>query len=293
MSVPGRAGSRPLPDFPSLLRRHAVRPNRRLGQNFLFDPATLDKVVTAAALTGDETVLEIGAGVGSLTCRLAAAAGRVIAVEIDRRLLPALEEAVQGIANIEIVQGDILSLDLEGLVAGRPYSVVANIPYQITSLLIRRLLETSQPPRCLVLTVQREVAERIVAQAGEMSLLALSVQLYGTPQVVARIPAGAFTPSPKVDSAILRVDVLARPRVASDRIETVFRVARLGFQQKRKQLRNALASGLDLPPAEVGQLLAEAGVAPQARAQELGWEDWSRLAEGLRRREGSTSSPSG
>ncbi len=177
MSPPGGEAQPRFPDFPSLLHRHGVRPDKRLGQHFLFDPAALHKVVAAAGLRGDETVLEVGAGVGSLTCRLAEAAGRVIAVEIDRRLIPLLQEAVRAFPNIQIVQGDVLSLDLEALVAGGSYLVVANIPYQITSQLIRWLLEARRPPRVLVLTIQREVAERVVAQAGEISLLALSVQM--------------------------------------------------------------------------------------------------------------------
>jgi len=291
MSLRGREAPQGLADFAGLLRRHGVHPDKRLGQHFLFDPAALHKVVAAAGLQGDETVLEVGAGVGSLTCRLGAAAGHVLAVEIDRRLIPALEEAVAGFTNVEILQCDVLSLDLETLVGRRPYLVVANIPYQITSQLIRWLLEAPRPPRALVLTIQREVAERIVAQAGEMSLLALSVQLYGSPRVMDRIPAGAFTPPPNVDSAILRVDVFAEPRVPSDRIAGVFLLARLGFNQKRKQLRNALSGGLHVPAQEIAAWLEEAGLQPQARAQELRWEDWSRLAEGVRRRQGLPAVP--
>jgi len=285
MSLPGRGAAPPrLPDFTALLRRHALRLDKRLGQHFLFDLSALDKVVSAAELHGNETVLEVGAGVGSLTCRLAASAGRVLAVEIDRRLLPALEEALTGFTNVDIIRGDILSLDLEPLVGGESYVVVANIPYQITSQLIRRLLEARRPPSALVLTIQREVAERIVASAGEMSLLALRVRRYGKARVMGRIPAGAFVPPPNVDSAVLRVDVLAEPRLPAGRIDDLFRLARLGFNQKRKQLRNALAGGLHIQASQIEGLLEEAGLPPRARAQELRWEDWDRLAQTARRR---------
>lgn len=266
------------PDFQGLLRKHGVRPDKRLGQHFLFEPAALERVVAAAELRGDEAVLEIGAGIGSLTYRLARTARRVLAVEVDRRLIPALEEAVASEGNVEIIPGDILSLDL-GVLLGEPlYYVVANIPYQITSLLIRRLLESPQPAKRLVLTVQREVAERVVAGTGQMSLLALSVQLYGEPRLAGTIPAGAFFPPPNVDSAILRVDVHPEPRLPRAMIPLFFRIARAGFSQRRKQLRNALAGGLGFQPQAVAAWLASSGVSPQSRAQELGLEDWERLA---------------
>jgi len=268
----------PWPDFRSLLRKHAVRPNKRLGQHFLFDPAALDRVIDAAGLTGDETVLEIGAGVGSLTWCLAHRAGRVVAVEIDRRLIAALNEVVASLPQVQVVQGDILTLDLASLVGETPYRVVANIPYTITSQLIRKLLEDRAPAARLVLTLQREVAERIVAEAGEMSLLALSVQLYGVPAIVGSIPAGAFYPPPKVDSSILRVDLHESPPVPRELVPAVFRLARAGFGQKRKKLRNALAAGMGTSPAEADELLERAGISPERRAQELTLEDWGRLA---------------
>lgn len=277
--APGEAGA-----FRALLRRHGIRPDRRLSQSFLFEPAALARIVAAAELRADQAVLEIGAGVGSLTRRLAAAAGRVVAIEVDRRLMAALREAVDGLDNVQVIEGDALALDLAGLAGGGEYAVVANIPYHITSLLIRRLLESEPPPRRLVLSVQREVAERVVAGQGAMSLLALGVQLYGAPRLAGVIPAGAFTPPPRVDSAVLVVDVHAQPRWTRAEVSAIFRVARAGFGQRRKQLRNALAAGLALPRAEAEALLAAADIEPAARAQELGLEAWRRLAraaEGL------------
>jgi 16S rRNA (adenine1518-N6/adenine1519-N6)-dimethyltransferase len=279
--TPEAALPEPWPDFRGLSRKYGIRPDKRLGQHFLFDPAALDRVIAAAGLTGAETVLEIGAGVGSLTWRLAHRAGRVVAVEIDRRLIAALNEVVAALPQVRVVQGDVLALDLVSLVGDGSYRVVANIPYSITSLLIRKLLEDRTPASRLVLTLQREVAERIVAAAGEMSLLALSVQLYGVPAIVGSIPAGAFYPPPKVDSSILRVDLHERLPLPRESVPALFRLARAGFSQKRKKLRNALAAGMAITPAEAGEWLERAGISPERRAQELGLEDWGRLAQAV------------
>ncbi len=260
-----------------LLRRYGLRPDKRLGQNFLVDTAALGRVVRAAELRPDETVLEIGAGLGTLTARLSASAKRVIAVEVDRRLIPVLEQEVGGCPNVEIVQGDALQIDLEAVTRGEAYVVVANIPYLITSALIRRLLEAGHPPGRLVLTLQAEVGERIVAGPGEMSLLALSVQVYGAPRLAARIPAGAFYPAPEVESVVLRIDRHPQALMPPDRVVAFFRLARAGFGQKRKMLRNAAAGGLAVEPSVVAGWMQAAGLPATARAQELSLEDWNRL----------------
>ncbi len=231
----------------------------------------------AAELRGDETVLEIGAGLGTLTARLSTSARRVIAIELDRRLIPVLAEQMEGCPNVEIVQGDALEIDLEAVTRGEAYVVVANIPYMITSALIRRLMEAGHPPGRLVLTLQAEVGERIVAGPGEMSLLALSVQVYGAPRLAARIPAGAFYPAPEVESVVLRVDRHPRARISPERMPAFFRVARAAFSQKRKMLRNATAGGLAVEPAVVAGWMRSAGLPASARAQELSLDDWDRL----------------
>ena len=262
-----------------LLRRYRLRPDKRLGQHFLVDAGALDRVVAAAGLQGTETVLEVGAGLGALTTRLAISAARVVAIEYDRRLLPPLREVLQGFENVELLTEDVLRVDLGELFGGQVYRVVANIPYQITSMLLRRFLDQGPAPDRLVLTVQKEVAERITSGPGEMSLLALGVQLYGVPTVVGGIAAASFLPPPDVDSAILRVDVHARPVVPPGLAEAIFRLARAGFQQRRKKLRNALAAGLRLAPADAEQRLAAAGIDPGARAETLSLLDWRKLAE--------------
>lgn len=283
---PSDASGSPQPNWKDLLRRHNIRPDRRLGQNFLFDQGSLQKVVSAADLTGEELVLEIGAGVGSLTRMLARTAGHVMAVEFDRRLLPALQEAVDGLPNVEIVAGDFLSMDLAELVDGTAYRVVANIPYNITSAVIRKLMEASSTPELVVLTVQEEVAKRIVAEPGEMSLLALSVQLYGEPSLEGHISRNAFFPSPEVDSAVLRIDLMPELPLRADQIDGLFELARAGFQQRRKQLRNSLAHGTDLVRDEVDELMEAAGISPKRRPQALSVEDWIELTRRVRAQRG-------
>jgi 16S rRNA (adenine1518-N6/adenine1519-N6)-dimethyltransferase len=268
----------PIPlNIPDLLRRYNLRPDKRLGQNFLVDQAALQRIIQAAEIEPGDTVLEIGPGLGSLTCLLAQYAQRVVAVEIDKQLIPALGEVVSGLDNVEIVTGDILAVDVGRLIDQPGYLVVANIPYYITSAVIRHLLETRQPPRRLTLTVQREVAERICATAGEMSLLSLSVQVYGKPFIAARIPAGAFYPAPKVDSAVVRVDLFPEPFIAAPLLKHFFRLAKAGFSQKRKTLRNALSGGMRWSSQQTQQVLEKAGIDPQRRAETLSLEEWQAL----------------
>jgi len=267
-------------DVPELLRRFGLRPDKSLGQNFLVDPVALERVVAAAQIQPLEAVLEVGPGLGSLTRLLAANARRVVAVELDAGLLPPLAHVLAPFPNVQVVQGDILTLDSAELMAGeRAYRVVANIPYYITSALIRHLLESRTPPKSLTLTVQREVAERISATPGDLSLLALSVQVYGAPVIAARIPAGAFYPVPKVDSAVVRVDLYEEPVISAPLLDLFFRLAKAGFSQKRKTLRNSLAGGMHWNTQETGELLQSTGIDPMRRAETLTLEEWGKLAE--------------
>ena len=194
-------------NIPSLLRQYGLHPHKGLGQNFLQDDQLLQKIVNAADLEPEDDVLEIGPGLGNLTRHLALAAHSVTAVELDQRLLPILNSTIAPYPNVRLVQGDILELNPAELMDVPGYIVVANIPYYITSAVIRHLLESQPCPRRIVLTVQQEVASRICTTPGNMSLLALSVQVYGRPSIVGHIPADAFYPSPKVDSSIVRLDI--------------------------------------------------------------------------------------
>lgn len=274
--------------IPSLLRRFNLRPKKSLGQNFLVDESALEKVAAAAELSPDDVVLEIGPGLGSLTRHLAEAAARVVAVELDQNLIPALEYVLENYNNVEIVYGDVLQLPISVYQLPSAYKVVANIPYYITSALLRHLLEgdVNAKPALIVLTMQREVAERLRAGPGEMSLLAVSVQFYSRPHVVARIPAGAFYPRPEVDSAVVRLDVRAQPAVAVRDVDEFFRVVKAGFSQKRKQLRNSLSAGLRLDPGAAEAALLQAGIDPKRRPETLTLDEWGALSEALHRAEG-------
>ncbi len=264
-----------------LLDGRGIAPKKSLGQSFLHDPHTLEKIVALAELPPGATVLEIGPGTGNLTRALARAAGRVIAVEVDDRLIPLLQDTFADQPHVEIVHGDILTLDLAGKLGDTPYILVANLPYYITSAILRHVFERMPRPQRIVVTVQREVAERLVAAPGDMSLLAVSVQFYGQPRIALRLSAGAFWPRPDVDSAVVRIDVHERPPVDVPDEALFFRVVRAGFGQKRKQLRNAISAGLGLDKAAADALLQAAGIDPQRRAETLSLEEWAALARAV------------
>jgi 16S rRNA (adenine1518-N6/adenine1519-N6)-dimethyltransferase len=263
----------------ALLRAHGLSPKKSLGQNFLSDPNVLEQIVQAAEIPPESSVLEVGPGLGSLTRYLAQSARRVVAVELDALFIPILEDVLHETPNVEVVHGDILKLDPAQLMDEDRYLVVANIPYYITSNLIRHLLESPLKPERMVLTIQHEVAERITAEPGDMSLLALSVQVYGKPKVVARIPAEAFYPSPNVDSSVVRVDLYPEPRIPDAQLNDFFRLAKSGFGQKRKTLRNSLSAGLSWSGERTAELLQASGIDPQRRAETLSIEDWRQLTE--------------
>jgi 16S rRNA (adenine1518-N6/adenine1519-N6)-dimethyltransferase len=262
----------------SLLDQYEIQPKKSLGQNFLHDPGALEKIVALADLNPEDTVLEIGPGTGALTRFLARAARKVIAVEVDDRLKPVLDSELSQYPNVWVIYQDILTIDVAGLLRPNPYVVVANLPYYITSAILRHLLESSYRPRRLLLTVQQEVAERLVARPDDMSLLSVSVQFYGAARIVNKLKPAAFWPRPDVDSAVVRIDVYDQPPVAVPDEQTFFRVVRAGFSQKRKQLKNALGGGLGLPHQQAAQLLEQAGIDPRRRAETLSLEEWAGLS---------------
>jgi len=261
----------------AMMRDYGIRPKKGLGQNFLIDENYLRKIAETALASEDVEVLEIGAGMGNLTRHLAASARRVTAIELDEQLIPILRKVLRGHHNVRVVQGDILETDLTELVDAAGYVVAANIPYYITSALIRYLLESPLKPSMLVLTIQREVAQRICARAGKLSLLALGVQVYGLPQIAFKIPADAFFPVPNVDSAVLTVDLYTEPLISSEKIDLFFMLAKTAFTQKRKMLHNSLAGVPGIRKEEAGTLLSKAGIDPERRAQTLTIKEWERL----------------
>jgi 16S rRNA (adenine1518-N6/adenine1519-N6)-dimethyltransferase len=262
----------------------SFHPKKSLGQNFLVDDTYLARIVGAADLAPTDCVLEIGPGQGVLTQALAAQAARIVAVELDDRLIAPLQARFAAQPQVQIVHGDILELEPGALMAqpGAPsaYKVVANLPYYITSAVLRHLLETASPPSLAIVLVQWEVAQRICAEPGDLSLLAVSVQYYARPQLVSRVPAGAFRPVPKVDSAIMRLDVLPTPAVQTPPAG-FFAVVRAGFGQRRKQLANSLTAGLSLSKERIIAALLAAGIAPTRRAETLSLAEWDRLCQVL------------
>lgn len=272
----------PALDAVGLLKRHNLRADKALGQNFLQDHAALEKIVRAADIQADDQVLEIGPGLGSLTRYLAVTARKVTAVELDPDLLGPLGVILKPYQNVRVVQGDILDLKISELIDQPDYIVAANIPYNITSAIIRHLLEGDVKPRRVVLTIQKEVAERICAQAGDMSLLALSVQVYGKPSIAAKIPAGSFYPVPNVDSAILRIDIHKEPLIPHELLKTFFRLIKAGFSQKRKTLRNSLSAGLNISAQQAVDILTAAQIDFMRRAETLSMEEWKRLCKQIK-----------
>jgi 16S rRNA (adenine1518-N6/adenine1519-N6)-dimethyltransferase len=269
-------------DIPDLLRRFDIQPRKSLGQNFLADHNALLKIVRDAEVDPDDEVLEIGAGLGSLTRILAVNAKKVVAVEIDRTLFDALKFVTQAYQNVQLVHGDILQVRMRDLMHRDGYKVVANIPYYITSAVIRHLLEAEMKPQRLVLTMQREVAERIINADQKMSLLSLSVQVYGQARIASHIPADCFLPKPKVDSSVLIIDIYKEPKLSQQEIKRLFDLAHAAFNQKRKMLRSSLKSILGGKAQDITGVLEEAGIDPQSRPEVLSLGDWIDLVQAVK-----------
>jgi 16S rRNA (adenine1518-N6/adenine1519-N6)-dimethyltransferase len=249
-----------------------------LGQNFLFDPAILDRIIEAADIKEDDTVVEIGPGPGRLTAMLSKVAQRVIAIELDNQLYSKLQTSLAGLENVELVCGDALKFNYKDV---GPFKVVANIPYYITTPIIFRLIDARASLVSMTLTIQKEVAERIVAVPGtkDYGALSLGVQYHADADIKFIIPATAFRPVPKVDSAVIRMDIRKAPRVAVSDEELFFRIIRAGFSQRRKTLSNSLKPLF----GETKEILLEIGIDPGRRAETLSMEEFARLADCIHR----------
>jgi len=266
-----------------------IKAKKSLGQNFLKDAEVLGRIIRAANLSADDVVVEIGPGEGALTELLAGVCKKVIAIELDDRLIEPLHTKFVGNKNVEIIHDDILKLNLPALMekelkdAGvTSYKVVANIPYYITAPIIRLFLETKIPPSEVMFMVQKEVAERICAKAGEMSILAVSVQYYARALFLFTVFKESFFPVPKVDSAIIHISRNTKDgEHSTEEVKKFFRVVKSGFSAKRKTLINNLANSLQIDKKEIENKLGSIGFSPSVRAQELGVEDWKKLAERL------------
>jgi len=282
-------GPAPRGELRRLLGELDLRAKKGLGQHFLVDKGALKHILSAAELKSSDIVVEVGAGLGVLTRELAERVRWVVAIEIDSKLVSALSQRLSSFSNITLINVDVLQTEpstllsqIPGEISSKglpPYKMVANLPYYIASAVLRHFLEASHKPSRMVVTVQKEVAENMVAQPGRMGLLSVGIQFYGKPTIVHMIPSGSFYPKPKVDSAVVAIDVYPRSAVEVANVERFFEVVRAGFSAPRKQLRNALAHGLGIPPPNAEELLGQACINPRRRAEALSLEEWARLYE--------------
>ena len=258
-----------------VLQKHGLRPIKSLGQNFLTDPHIIDKIVEAGDVSKADLVLEIGPGIGAMTVRLAKAAGRVVAVEIDRHLLPALEDVLDGCDNTQVVHADILKTDLHALVAGwnGPLKVISNLPYYITTPIIMHLLESDVPWQTLVFMVQKEVAQRLAAPPGgkDYSALSVAVRCLSEPKLCFTVSRNCFHPRPDVDSAVVRMRKARNPEVEGINRNLLRQVVRAAFSQRRKTIVNSLGSAPWIPDGKQGlrAILAQVGISESERAERL------------------------
>lgn len=270
-----------LDELQSLLDYHGLWAKKHLGQNFLVDEKVFDQIIEAADLKSSDNIVEVGPGTGFLTERLIEKAKSVTAIEKDGDMVRLLNTRFSFTDNLEVIQADILKYRIQDSgVRSQPYKVVANIPYYITSPLLKHFLQSDNPPSLMVLLVQKEVAEKICGISGK-SLITIETQLFGQSELIATVPAKAFSPSPKVESAILKIKVFDKPLVPVDQMKDFLRIVKFGFTQKRKKLSNSLGAGLHVKPAEMIEILRDNGIDPNLRAEHLGIEEWKRLAKVL------------
>ena len=272
-----------------LLARHGFNFSKSLGQNFLVDQNILNKIIEGARINKDDLVLEVGPGAGTLTRSLASQAKKVAAVEIDKRLIPILDETLKDFDNVDLIQADILKLDIQGLVDevfdGQSFKLVANLPYYITTPIIMRFLEEGLPFKSIVVMVQKEVAERMMASKGtkDYGSLTVAVQYYTQPRLITRVPASVFIPPPKVDSIVLALDKRDKPPVEVKDQAAFFALVKAVFSQRRKTLLSTIhASGIcDLEKDKLRLLLEGLGIDPSRRGETLSIEDMAKIANAL------------
>lgn len=273
----------------AVLQKHQFTFQKKFGQNFLIDPHVLDKIIRSAEITPDDMVLEIGPGIGTMTQYLACAAGKVVAVEIDRALIPILEETLEGYDNVRVINGDILKMDLAKLAeeenGGRPVKVVANLPYYITTPIIMSLFEGQVPLKSITVMVQKEVADRMQAAPGskDYGALSLAVQYYAKPYIAANVPQNCFIPRPRIGSAVIRLERYEAPPVEVKDEKLLFQVIRASFNQRRKTLANGLknSSELDFSKEEIEAAIEKLGKGPAVRGETLTLEEFAELSNRL------------
>ncbi len=269
-------------DVRNLLKSYGIRPLKRLGQNFLVNEKAFEKILKAADLSSKDVVLEIGSGIGNLTLKLAKKVKEVIAIEKDKKMCEILTQELkdQDIKNVQIINHDILKIDLIPYTKS-PYKLVANLPYYITSPVIRKFLEFNKPPKSMVLMIQKEVAQRICAKPGKMSILAVSVQFYANPKIISYISKKSFWPQPKVDSAIIKI-VPKKIKISNEFVKKFFEIIKAGFSQPRKQLINNLSKKLGFKKGKVEGWLLENGIESEQRAETLSIDNWKKLTKSFK-----------
>lgn len=273
----------------AVLQKHQFTFQKKFGQNFLIDPHVLDKIIRSAEITPDDMVLEIGPGIGTMTQYLACAAGKVVAVEIDRALIPILEDTLEGYDNVRVINGDILKMDLAKLAkeenGGRPVKVVANLPYYITTPIIMSLFEGQVPLKSITVMVQKEVADRMQAAPGskDYGALSLAVQYYAKPYIAANVPQNCFIPRPRIGSAVIRLERYETPPVEVKDEKLLFQVIRASFNQRRKTLANGLKNSpeLDFTKEEIEAAIEKLGKGPAVRGETLTLEEFAELSNRL------------
>jgi len=264
-----------------ILKKYRIVPVKRLGQNFLVDKTVLKKIIEFSEISKKDVILEVGAGIGNLTLELAKKSKKVITIEKDKRMVEILKESLKNYKNVEIIQGDILHKIrvLESKLC-KGYKVVANIPYYLTSILIRKLLEMKCKPNLMVLMVQKEVGERICAKPPNMSLLSVSVQFYATPEIVSFVPRESFWPPPRVDSAIIKITPRKfDPKISPQFVDQFFKIVKIGFSHRRKQLVNNFSKALEVDKIKVQKWFLRNKINPKKRAQELSVDEWIKLSK--------------
>lgn len=268
-------------EWRSLLRQNRIRPTKSMGQNFLTETSVVEDIVEIAGVQPGDLVIEIGPGMGILTRQLLSAGATVIGVELDRELAAFLRRELGGSEGFSLVEQDARYLDPAELTGNQPYQVVANLPYSAATVILRNLMESTHPPTRMTVMVQREVAERMTAEPGEMSLLGLATNLYAEGSIELIVPPQVFLPPPKVDSAVVRLDTRAALRGTAKMRDRMFALATLAFQRKRKTLSNGLSNALGMPKQEMDEILHGIDIDPMRRPQTLGIDDWLRIAEAI------------
>lgn len=268
-------------DWQRILRKNNIRPARSMGQNFLTDPNVVEGIADVAGITEGDLVLEVGPGMGILTRELLSRGASVTGIELDKEIAEFLRTDLGDVPTFNLVERDARYVEIEDITGSQPYQLVANLPYSVATVIIRHFMESPTPPTRMTVMVQKEVAERMTAQPGDMSLLGLATDLYAEAEIAFIVPPDVFIPPPKVDSAVVVMDVRTGLRGSPEQRDRMFELATMAFQRKRKTINNGLSMGLGRSKAEVDEILGDLEIDPKRRPQTLSVDDWLAIAKAL------------